>query len=180
MPTNPLPACHPLTTPHHALQLRRPARLASIDRGFRLSAVVYVKIASVSGWIRVESPHDASETRLCFSRRPGAGECLTQAAACPPVGQVRACGRLDVMPAVFARAARHPHGVPTHFSASRLAAPPACPAGQCRVNPADACASECLDHCMQRGSLPGYITRASEQAARCCSSHSAGVAAMPI
>jgi hypothetical protein len=105
------PTAHPQPRPH-SLQLRQPARLASIDRGFRLSAVVYVKIASVSGWIRVGSPHDASKTRLCFSRQHDAGECLTQAAACSPGGQVRACGRRYGMPAVLATG--HPPIVHTH------------------------------------------------------------------
>ena len=35
-----------------------------------------------------------------------------------------------------------------------LAAPPACPTGQCRTTPADACSSEWLYHCMQRRLMP--------------------------
>jgi hypothetical protein len=73
---------------------------------------------------------------------------LMRAAACPPSGQLRTCGWVDGLRSCTVHGSHTPppphHMCSTPFPVPRLAALPACPAGQCRLTLGADCASEWL------------------------------------
>jgi len=133
LPGLPPPTCHPHTpSSFHALQ--PPALPASIGR--RL-----VLIASVSVPVR---PACCMPSNGVLTRQPRAGGCAQGLLHVhQPSGRLRPCGGCAGMPAVLSRRSPRQQLSSKHSPAARLAAPPACPAGQYRPTPAEACISEC-------------------------------------